>query len=79
MVVAAPIDMTIMKAQLPSVMAIWLALMAALAPAPNHPIMMLVPTKADDSRNICSEIGPPMRKSRRMLPSEKLRIAKSLK
>ncbi len=57
MVVAAPIDMTIMKAQLPSVMAIWLALMACV---PNHPIMTLVPTNADDSRNICNEIGSPM-------------------
>ena len=55
---AAPIDMTIMKAQLPSVVAIWLALMATF---PSHPIMMPVPTKADDSRNICSEIGSPMR------------------
>ncbi len=32
---AAPIDMTIMKAQFPSVMAIWLALMAT-GPEPSH-------------------------------------------
>ena len=49
-----------MKAKLPIVSAIWLALMAA---ASNHPIMMLVSTKADASRNICPEIGTPMRTS----------------
>ena len=67
MVVAAPIDMTIMKAQLPSVMAIWLALMAIL---PNQPIMIPVPTKAEDSRNICMAIGRPMCTSRRTTLAE---------
>ena len=62
--------MTIMKAQLPMVMVIWLALRVCLS---NQPIMMPVPTKADDSRNICSEIGPPMRKSSPMRRSEKPR------
>ena len=57
MVVAAPMDMTIMKAQLPIVTAIWLALMVSL---PNQPIMMPVPTNAEASRNICIEIGSPM-------------------
>ena len=61
MVVAAPIDMTIIKAQLPMVVAIWLALMVSLS---NHPIMIPVPTKAEASRNICSEIGSPMCSSR---------------
>lgn len=62
--VAAPIDSTIMKAQLPSVVVIWFALMATLS---NHPIMMPVPTKAEASRNICSEMGTPMRSSPPML------------
>ena len=67
MVVAAPMDMTIMKAQLPNVMAIWLALMACV---PNHPIITLVPTNADDSRNICNEMGKPMRSSFRTVDHE---------
>ena len=57
MVVAAPIDMTIIKAQLPMVVAIWLALIVSLL---NHPIIIPVPTKAEASRNICIEIGRPM-------------------
>ena len=73
MVVAVPIDMTIMKALLPRVMAIWLALMAILAVAPTHPIMMPVPTNADDSRNICSEIGSPMCTSRPIVRRERTR------
>ena len=70
-VVAAPIDRTIMKAQFPSVMAIWLALM--MAADPNQPIMMPVPTKADDSRNICRAIGSPMCVSRRTTAEESTR------
>ena len=62
-----------MKAQLPSVMAIWLALSASL---PNQPIMMPVPTKADDSRNICEAMGSPMRSSERMSRRLKLRSEK---
>ncbi len=58
MVVAAPIDITIMKAQFASVVVIWLA---DIASVPNHPIMTPVPTKAEPSRNIWEEIGIPMR------------------
>ena len=67
MVVAAPIDVTIMKAQLPRVMAIWLALMAVLL---SQPIMILVPTKAEASRNICREIGRPIRSNVRIVLTE---------
>ena len=73
MVVAAPMDMTIMKAQLPSVMAIWLALSASLL---NQPIMMPVPTKAEASRNICEAMGSPMRSSARMSFRARLRSEK---
>ncbi len=59
-VAADEIESTTMKAQFPSVMATWLALKATL---PSQPIMMLVPTKADDSRNICMAIGRPMASS----------------
>ncbi len=53
-------EVTIIHAQLLTVMAIWLALMASV---PNQPIMMVVPIKADDSKNICEAMGVPMRTS----------------
>ena len=56
-----------MKAQLPKVMAIWLALMAVLL---SQPIMILVPTKAEASRNICREIGRPIRSNVRIVLTE---------
>ena len=57
-VAAEPIERITMKAQLPSVMATWLALKATV---PSQPIMTAVPTKAEDSRNICPAMGRPIR------------------
>ena len=46
-----------MYGMLPMVVAIWLAPIVSLL---NQPIMIPVPTNAEASRNICSEIGRPM-------------------